>query len=939
MNKKYSKNETKQSTRKREIRPASRDSASTRRHIRAVPVTNLESGINLIANVSSSGTNLNRKIELELARLDSVEKKIRKHKCKTTAVTSTKTPSNNPSNQRKLRNILENMLSTIDYAAPKIKKYAPYQQKVRQADFECLDAGKKCVKLRKTQQNPKKVESFTNIFNNTNKRAFKSNFHKTDNVFMKSALKKPMSAPNGTRNSVFVDDLKFAESLRFGKKVDLHFMLEDIKKIVQTSTNNPHQVPNHELTFEKNNKNVKFDSNAPSTFKVIVEQPSENKISYIYDSPSFNGMDTEYAVLDRTKSSNEPIKPLKKLSPYGSVVKMSKSAKNKDELNTKEIKHENKVVKEKPEEKEFYSYLRRGNFIISGNLNEPNQEVDEGHISEHHEAEITDERSVKSMKSVQRNKLRNNDIEMRRQVLENNVGQTEEAIQVLMSGKHSETKISFSEKTDIYPGVCDFPTDLLERSILAVENVLNTIDCIANEFNQSSEIKDPLPVEVETLNTLDGTSVDTFLKTLNEDGLGDSNNNYIEKFQDAADGDQLSNSKKNSSVMKTTLRKASIGSFSVSRPTILCSGDSNSVQVISKISQDSAKLKANSFSTGLAQIDVLFLKPPVTYFLNSEENFPDSMNCRNPVLTEKGENQNNPKIHEYVALNDEDDVDPLMKALESLRTRVNAIEEEMVDISPKISDLKLQANVPKCMKEDLPEDLCSEHSKHSTSVKEVLISQTVSDTSCRSFATSQSENNFTLNHSYSISCSSNGSRASSCRKLFIPPNSSSKMFNRTSNRIFNAGRNRGNSSYSGSYRESVRKRPSKIFPDYYIDRCMKLLGKKFKDFDKLRRQKVFDKKSYDSMKSFTFDESEKVDVPRTITSRNQNITPTKRKKSLYEQTEMLWINNTKENYKVCFKNEHFNNRSETSIESHSKEITNIAKKKNVYTISRIKSSP
>ncbi|KAL3276549.1 hypothetical protein HHI36_011924 [Cryptolaemus montrouzieri] len=467
MNRKKIRNDLNQQNRKKEAKPVPREYGDQRRKVKRI--ASPESGISFAKDVSSSGTNLNKKIEKELARLDQVEKNIRTHKSKVKAIcTSTKPQIGANVNQRKLKNVLERMLETIDSSRHKTKKIHATGRK----DLDLPATIKKIEKTRRNVLDSIFVESLTNL-NKIKKNSIKVETPKKEIVTRKSVLKKPTSAPIPNCN-VLADDLRFAENLNFGKGVVRHSTFSAVKKLPST-------------------KNIVQKSD----FRVVVEKTSANNLSYVYDSTSLRYVDpASLSSVSASNLFNEPVRTTVLKEGFEKTVE------------TKQIKRQ----ESKPERKKFYSFLRRGNFTIShhdsSNKAKNSEDRDFENKTECRETEkevevedvgIGDIRVVNDDKSIIKKSIPG-DIEA---IPQSALEEAKPICELKNEEKSSELSV--------------FPTDLLERSILAVEKVLQTIDSMTKELCMRTDIKSRLCFESEQSNSgvlIRDSSIDKLLDAL-----------------------------------------------------------------------------------------------------------------------------------------------------------------------------------------------------------------------------------------------------------------------------------------------------------------------------------------------------------------------------------------------------------------------------------------
>lgn len=410
---------------------------------RRSPLNTYDSGINFVVDISSSGTNLNKKIQDEITKLEDVERKIRQHKTKAKAIClSAKAPSSKSSNERKLKHLLEDM-EIADSGLAKQKKQTCCFQKFRETEKDNT-AMNRYERNRKCGRNDIKMESFTNLKDrrSCNKDRKKDVMKKSTSL--RKSMKKPTSAPNAKSESL-VRDMKFAESLNFGKKVDLHLSISDTKKI----------------NFSPDKRSRK---NFTDISKCMVEKrPRSSLSSHMYDSTSFVNVNYDS---DQQHDRNEENKPERGIFSLKENDSFQREVRDRFDRRERTI-----ISSRKPERKRFYSFLKRGNFTISHHSDD---KTDDERHSEHvilseNNSELIQVRTEKTESPSFQEISKRNDIKE-----EINMN----SVDGLSKGEDDKNTI--------------FPTDLIERSIVAVENVLRTINSITKDFSARNEMKDIL---------------------------------------------------------------------------------------------------------------------------------------------------------------------------------------------------------------------------------------------------------------------------------------------------------------------------------------------------------------------------------------------------------------------------------------------------------------
>ncbi|KAL3276550.1 hypothetical protein HHI36_011925 [Cryptolaemus montrouzieri] len=272
----------------------------------------------------------------------------------------------------------------------------------------------------------------------------------------------------------------------------------------------------------------------------------------------------------------------------------------------------------------------------------------------------------------------------------------------------------------------------------------------------------------------------------------------------------------------------------------------------------------------------------------------------------------------------EDDMEPLKKALNSLRNRVKAIKNQVPDSGPTFRP-GTAPNKFGCIIEKL-----SRQPRQQNFVNDSFVRKLFSD-SYNSSVTSNCESCSSKIFSTSISISSNDSKTNTYRKIRTLRKSSNKISSDYLRHTLGKRRNL-RKTVGGKKFNKVSSVRHFGFPEHNFEKCLTLLKKKFKDFESSRRR----------------------NVNRNMTSRNgfhlvedlEKVTPNLKTKTECKPDQLeddvnisrrKWITNKDRNYKLCFKNEHFNNRSETSLESCSK-IDSVEIKKNIF-LSKATSSP
>ncbi|XP_044757003.1 uncharacterized protein LOC123315397 [Coccinella septempunctata] len=398
---------------KKESRNILQEYVGTKLRKRRCSRSSYGAGINFLINVSSSGTNLNKKIQDEISKLEYVEKKIRNHKTNAKIICSSAKVPNKVPYERKLKHMLANMLDNIDSVGIKSKKIPKSIQKIGEVETD-ISTVRKREKVEKSLQQCIKVDSFTNVEDKQkNKTEKKRDKIKKPISFRKSSLKKPAFEPSLKCNA-FGTGFEFAESLNFVPKVDFHLSSSEMEKIV-----------------------VPPKKDVANVLKLVAEKSSGSYVNCIYDSTSYNEVNFDYG-LSKNKMN-------KRCS--GTVFVQESECALKD---GSVVEDKMKTRGNKPERKRFYSYLRRGNFTIS-----------------HH----TDE-------SREHHLEKNSNINL--QYITEEEQDDENAKETVILNHHLEngTGVVGDDQTSVYP------IDLIERSILAVENILRTINSITKDFSE-----------------------------------------------------------------------------------------------------------------------------------------------------------------------------------------------------------------------------------------------------------------------------------------------------------------------------------------------------------------------------------------------------------------------------------------------------------------------